>query len=61
MQTRWEQSFYEDIEPIKLRELLAEFFDAIDEGGEFVFTYHDAMKLAEHSCPAVSGVYKMTL
>ena len=60
IQTRWKQPFYDEAEPIKLREPLAEFLGAIDEGEEFVFTYQDAVKLAGHSCPAVSGAYKIT-
>ena len=57
---KWKQSFYNDAEPIKLREPLAEFLGAVDKGEEFVFTYQDAVKLAGHSCPAVSGAYKIT-
>lgn len=60
IQTRWKQPFYEDAEPIKIREPLAEFLGAIDEEEEFIFTYQDAVKLAGHSCPAVSGAYKIT-
>lgn len=60
MLTRWKQSFYEDVEHIKLREPLAEFLGVIEEGEKFVFTYQDAMKLVGHSCLAVSGVYKIT-
>jgi len=58
--TKWKQPFYDDVEPIKLREPLAEFLGAIDEGAEFIFTYTDAVRLAGHSCPAVSGAYKIT-
>jgi formylmethanofuran dehydrogenase subunit E len=58
--TKWKQPFYDDVEPIKLKEPLAEFLGAIDEGEEFIFTYTDAIKLAGHSCPAVSGAYKIT-
>lgn len=60
IQTRWKQAFYEDVEPIRLREPLAEFLGAVNEGEEFIFTYADAVKLAGHSCPAVSGAYKIT-
>lgn len=60
IQMRWKQPFYDEVEAIKLREPLAEFLGAIDEGDEFVFTYQDAVKLAGHSCPAVSGAYKIT-
>lgn len=58
--TKWKQPFYGDVEPIRLKEPLAEFLGAIDEGEEFVFGYQDAVKLAGHSCPAVSGAYKIT-
>ncbi len=57
---RWKESFYADIEPIRLKEPLAEFLGAVGEGNEFVYTYQDAVKLAGHSCPAVSGAYKIT-
>lgn len=60
IETKWKQPFYDDVEPIKLREPLAEFLGAVDESEEFVFTYTDAVKLAGHSCPAVSGAYKIT-
>ncbi len=60
IQTKWKQHFYDDVKPIRLREPLAEFLGAIDEGEEFIFTYQDAVKLAGHSCPAVSGAYKIT-
>lgn len=60
IQTRWKQSFYDDVEPIKLKDPLAVFLGAIEDGEEFVFTYADAIKLAGHSCPAVSGAYKIT-
>lgn len=58
--TKWKQQFYEEAEPIKLKDPLAVFLGAIDENEEFVFTYEDAVKLAGHSCPAVSGAYKIT-
>jgi len=57
---RWKQPFYEDVDGSHLKEPLAEFLGAVDEGEEFVFTYADAVKLAGHSCPAVSGAYKIT-
>lgn len=60
MQTRWKQPFYEETEPIKLREPLAEFLGAINKDEEFIFTYADVVKMAGHSCPSVSGAYKIT-
>jgi len=59
-ETRWKQAFYDDIEPIRLRDPLAVFLGAIGENEDFIFTYADAVKLAGHSCPAVSGAYKIT-
>lgn len=58
--TKWKQAFYEEVEPIRLKDPLAVFLGAIDEKEEFIFTYEDAVKLAGHSCPAVSGAYKVT-
>lgn len=58
--TKWKQAFYDEVEPIKLKDPLAVFLGAIDEQEEFIFTYEDAVKLAGHSCPAVSGAYKVT-
>ena len=58
--TKWKQVFYDEVEPIKLKDPLAIFLGAIDEHEEFIFTYEDAVKLAGHSCPAVSGAYKVT-
>lgn len=60
IQTKWKQHFYEDVEPIKLKDPLAILLGAIDDAEEFVFTYTDAIKLAGHSCPAISGAYKIT-
>ena len=60
IQTKWKQDFYAEVEPIKLKDRLAVFLGAIDENEEFVFTYEDAVKLAGHSCSAVSGAYKIT-
>ena len=31
IQTKWKQHFYEDVEPIRLRDPLAVFLGAIDE------------------------------
>ena len=58
--TKWKQHFYEDVAPIRLKDPLAIFLGAIDESEYFIFPYADAIKLAGHSCPAVSGAYMMT-
>ena len=59
-QTRWKQLFYDQVEPIKLKDPLAVFLGAVNEAEEFSYTFTDAIKLAGHSCPAVAGAYKIT-
>lgn len=58
--TRWRQDFFSEVEPIRLTDPLSHVLGAQNEGEPFVFTYGDAVKLAGHSCPAVSGAYKLT-
>jgi formylmethanofuran dehydrogenase subunit E len=57
--TRWKQAFFEKVEPIRLKEPLAYVLGAQEEGEPFVFRYTDAVLLAGHSCPAISGAYKV--
>ncbi len=59
-QSNWSPDFFDLVETIKLKDPLAYILGAMDEGEEFVFKYADAVKLAGHSCPAVSGAYKIT-
>lgn len=59
-QSKWAQDFFDKVEPIKLKDPLAYFLGAMSEGDYFIFKYADAVKLAGHSCPAVSGAYKIT-
>ena len=59
-QSRWGQDFFDKVEPIKLKDPLAYFLGSMDEGELLVFNYADAVKLAGHSCPAISGAYKIT-
>ncbi len=59
-QSNWGQDFYDKVETVKLKDPLAYFLGAMEEGELFVFTYADAIKLAGHSCPAISGAYKIT-
>jgi formylmethanofuran dehydrogenase subunit E len=58
--TNWKQSFYKDVKPIILKDPLAVFLGVIEQDGLFIFNYTDVVKLAGHSCPAVSGAYKIT-
>ena len=58
--TLWRQGFFDDVEPIRLKEPLAHVLGAQDENELFVINYTDAVLVAGHSCPAVSGAYKVT-
>ena len=59
-QSNWSPDFFDLVETIKLKDPLAYILGSMDEGEVFVFKYADAVKLAGHSCPAVSGAYKIT-
>jgi formylmethanofuran dehydrogenase subunit E len=59
-ETVWRQDFYKDVKPIRLVDPLAQILGAQSEGEPFVFRFTDAVLLAGHSCPAVSGAYKLT-
>jgi len=58
--TQWRQDFFDEVEPIRLKDPLAYILGAQNEDEPFVFNYTDAVLLAGHSCPAVSGAYKVT-
>ena len=58
--TNWKQDFFKDVEPIRLMEPLAQILGAQNEGEPFVINYTDAVLVAGHSCPAVSGAYRLT-
>ena len=50
--------FFERVESITLKDLLAEFLGAFEEG-IISFSYLDAVKSAGHSCPTIAGAYLM--
>ncbi len=52
--------FFNQVPPIKLTDPLAAVLGAVEEGEIFEYHYSDAVKLSGHSCPAVSGAFKMT-
>jgi len=58
--TVWRQGFFDEVEPVRLKEPLAHILGAQDENELFVINYTDAVLVAGHSCPAVSGAYKVT-
>ncbi len=53
-------AFFDDVRKITLRDPLADFLGAADDG-LIEYGYVDAVKLAGHSCPTVAGAYLMTL
>ncbi len=50
--------FYDQVEPIVLRDPLAAFLGAF-KGGVMQLGYLDVVRLAGHSCPTVAGAYLM--
>lgn len=52
--------YYTQIEPIILKDDLANFLGAFDQG-LIDFTFVDIVKSAGHACPTVLGAYLMTL
>lgn len=49
-----------DVEPIRIRDPVAEALAVLEPGDPFVVTYHDVVKAAGHSCPTASGAYRIT-
>ena len=52
--------FYNRVPTITLFDPLSDFLGSFEKG-EITYGYHDAVKLAGHSCPTVAGAYLMTL
>ena len=50
--------FFDEIDPITLRDPLAAFLGATEDG-EIEVRYLDAVRLAGHSCPTVAGAWLM--
>jgi len=59
-QTKFRKEFFNNVEPIKVKDPLAVVLGAMDKTEVFTFTYADAIKFAGHSCPVVAGAYKST-
>ena len=58
-QTKFNKDFFDQVEPIKLKDPLAVALGAMDKDEPFVYRYEDAVKLAGHSCLAISGAYRL--
>jgi hypothetical protein len=50
----------EDVEPIRIRDPVAEALTVLEPGDPFVIRYADVVKAAGHSCPTASGAYRIT-
>ncbi|WP_135662249.1 hypothetical protein [Halorhabdus rudnickae] len=50
----------DDVEPIRIRDPVAEALVVLEPGEPFVITYRDVVKEAGHSCPTASGAYRIT-
>lgn len=48
-----------DVEPIGIRDPVAEALGVLEAGEPFVVTYEDVVKAAGHSCPTASGAYRI--
>lgn len=52
------RDFMSLVQPIRLREPLAAFLGAFDEGGDVLeYSYTDTVKMAGHACPTVTGAF----
>jgi hypothetical protein len=58
--TQFEPTFFDSLEPIEVYDPLAVALGALERDRPLVYRYEDAIKLAGHSCPAVSGGFKLT-
>lgn len=60
-QSNWSQTFFDEAPEIRLKDPLAYILGAMEADGIMVFKYADAVKMAGHSCAAVSGAYMVTV
>lgn len=60
-QSNWSQGFFDEAPEIRLKDPLAYILGAMEADGVMVFKYADAVKMAGHSCAAVSGAYMITV
>lgn len=58
-ETNW-QIDYESVDPIRIRDPVAEALAVLDPGDPFVISYRDVVKQAGHSCPTASGAFRLT-
>lgn len=56
--TNWNVE-YEDVEPIRIRDPVAEALAVLEPGKPFVISYADVVKEAGHSCPTAAGAFRI--
>lgn len=56
----WKYTFFDECEPIEMRDPLAEVLGAVEEGEVLEYGYGDVVRMAGHSCPTVSGAFIVT-
>jgi len=56
--TNWAVEY--DVEPIRIRDPVAEALAVLDPGDPFVVSYRDVVKTAGHSCPTAAGAFRLT-
>lgn len=55
--TDWRVSY--DVDPIRVRDPVAEALCVLEPGAPFVLTYRDVVTAAGHSCPTAAGAYRI--
>ena len=55
--TNWQVNY--DVDPIEIRDPVAEALGVLESGDSFIITYTDVVKEAGHSCPTASGAYRI--
>jgi len=58
-ETHWTVD-YDDVEPIRIRDPVAEALAVLPPGEPFVIDYLDVVKAAGHSCPTAAGAFRLT-
>lgn len=56
--TNWEVR-YDEVEPVYIRDPVAEALAVLEPGEPFVFAYEDVVKQAGHSCPTAAGSFRV--
>ncbi|MFB6189779.1 MAG: hypothetical protein ABEI57_07825 [Halapricum sp.] len=56
--TNWAIEY--DVEPIRIRDPVAEALAVLDPGEPFVIHYRDVVTTAGHSCPTAAGAFRIT-